>query len=136
MPIVSQGTVIKKGTVAIAELTSIDGLSLSSDTIESTALDTTGGYRTFVNGLKDGGECSISGHFNYTSHNPMLADFESGATASYTIEFPDKGATGKGTTWTFSGVVTSYATGIEMEDLISFEATIKVSGKPTLSAPA
>lgn len=135
LPISSQGTVLKKGTTAIAELTSIDGISVSADTIETTTLDTVGGYRTFLNGLKDAGEVSISGHFVYASHNSMMADFESGATNSYTIEFPDK-ATTSGTKWTFSAIVTAFSTSADLEDLIGFEATLKVSGKPTLSAPA
>lgn len=134
MPTVAMGTTIKKGTTVIAELTSIDGVSVSADTIETTALDTVGGYRTFVTSLKDSGEISLSGHFNYDSHNTLLTDFESGAVTSYTIEFPDV-ATTSGTKWTFSAVVTAFGTSAELEDLIGFEATLKISGKPTLSAP-
>ncbi len=135
MPIVAMGTTIKKGTTAIAELTGIDGLSVSADTIETTTLDTTGGYRTFVNGLKDAGEVSITGHFNNTAHSPFMTDFEAGTSTAYTIEFPDK-ATTKGTQWTFTAVVTAFKTGVEMEGLITIEATLKVSGKPTLVAPS
>lgn len=135
MTIVGMGTTLKKGDVIVANLTSIDGVSVSADTIESTNLSTEGGYRTFVNGLKDAGEVSISGHFDYEAHSYLLDDFESGSLDTYTIEFPDRGLT-KGTTWTFSAVVTAYGTSVEMEDLISFESTLKVSGKPTLSGPA
>lgn len=135
MAIVAMGTKLKKGTTAIAELTSIDGVSVSADTIETTALDTTGGYRTFVTSLKDAGEISLSGHFSYASHNSLLADFEAGTVSTYTIEFPDKGTT-TGTTWTFSGVITAFGTSAELEDLVGFEATIKVSGKPALAGPA
>jgi predicted secreted protein len=133
MPTVAMGTVLKKGTTAIAELTSIAGLELSADTIETTALDTANGYRTFVGGLKDAGEVSISGSFNATAHSQLLTDFEAGTSASYTIEFPDR-LTTSGTKWTFTAIVTGYSTGAELEDLVSFEATLKVSGKPTLTA--
>lgn len=130
MPEVSMGTTIKKtaGT-AIAGLTSIGGLELSADTIDSTTLDTTGGYRTFVASFKDAGEVSLSGYFDYTSHNAILTDFEAGTTAEYTITFPSTA------TWVFDGVVVGFTTGVELEDLISFEATLKVSGEPTLNAP-
>lgn len=131
---VAIGTTLKKGTTAIATLTSIDGISVSADTIETTALDTTGGYRTFVGSLKDAGEVSISGYYSYTAHNTVLADFESGASNSYTIEFPDKGTT-SGSKWTFTAIVTAFSTGADLEDLVSFEATLKVSGEPTLTAP-
>ncbi len=135
MPTVSMGTVLKKGTQVIALLTSIDGLNLKSDTVETTALDTVGGYKTFLSTLKDAGEVSLSGHFDYTSHGALLDDFEAMSIESYTIEFPDKGAT-TGTTWTFSGVITDYHTSVDLGSLIKFECTIKVSGKPTLAGPA
>ena len=35
--------------------------------------------------------------------------------------------------WGFKGVVTSISTSAPMEDNIPFEASIKVSGKPTLT---
>jgi predicted secreted protein len=135
MPVVSMGTTLRKGTTVIANLTSIDGVGVSSDTIETTNLSTEGGYRTFVSSLKDAGEVSISGHFDYTSHNTLLADFEASSIDTYTIEFPDAGVT-TGTQWTFSAVVTAFSTSVELEDLISFEATLKVSGRPTLIGPA
>lgn len=129
MPIASMGTTIKKSTgTAIAGLTSIDGLSLSADTVDTTTLDTVGGYRTFINGFKDAGEVSISGYYDYTSHNAILTDFEAGTTSSYVITFPN------GNTWTFSAVVVGFTTGADLEDLVSFEATFKVSGKPTLAS--
>lgn len=124
----SLGTKLKKGTTAIGELTSIGGLDLSADTIETTTLDSDG-WRTFVQGLKDAGEVSISGYFNPTHHEGLYDDFESGTVGAYTIEFPLT----LGATWGFNAVVTAYSTGAELEDNISFEATLKVSGKPTLT---
>jgi predicted secreted protein len=135
MPIVSMGTTLSKAGTPIANLTSIDGVGVSADTIETTNLSTEGSYRTFVTSLKDAGEVSISGHFEYADHSILLEDFESGETDAYTIEFPDV-ATTTGTQWTFDAVVTAFSTSVELEDLISFEATLKVSGRPTLVAPA
>lgn len=137
MTIVAMGTVLRKGGEPIANLTSIDGIGVSADTIETTALDTEGGYRTFVTSLKDAGEVSISGHFAHGAHSTFFADFENSTIGSYTIEFPDLGPTGaNGTQWGFSAVVTALGTSAELEDLISFEATLKVSGRPSLIAPA
>jgi GH25 family lysozyme M1 (1,4-beta-N-acetylmuramidase)/predicted secreted protein len=135
MPTVSMGTQLKKGTTVIALLTSIDGLNLKSDTVETTALDTAGGYKTFLSTTKDAGEVSIGGHFDYTAHGDFLNDFEAMTIQAYTIEFPDAGPTGVGTTWNFSAVVTDYHTSVDLGSLIKFEATLKVSGKPTLAGP-
>jgi predicted secreted protein len=130
MPIVAMGTTIRKATgSAYAGLTSIGGLELSAETIDTTTLDSPGQYRQFTSSFKDAGEVSLSGYFEHTSHTEILADFEAGSTNPYTITFPN------GATWAFDGVVTGFTTGFELEDLVSFEATIKVSGEPTLTAP-
>lgn len=130
MPTAAMGTTIKKETgTAYAGLTSIGGLDLSADTIDVTTLDSGLGYRKFISSFKDAGEVSLSGFFEYTSHQAIFADFQANTVAAYTITFPN------GATWGFSGVVTGFTTGFNLEDLISFDATIKVSGAPTLTAP-
>jgi predicted secreted protein len=123
------GTKILVGANSVAELTSINGLDLSADTLENTTLDNVDGYRTFMQGLKDGGEVSLSGFFNVGDTNGQIAiynAFNSGALLAYTILFPF------GASWTFNGIVTGVSTGAELEDGVSFESTIKVSGKPSL----
>ena len=132
MPIVAMGTILRKGTggtgTAIASLTEIGGLELSADTIDTTSLDTTNnnGYRTFVTSFKDAGEVSMTGFFDPT-HATILTDFEAGTVNAYEIEFTD------GTIWGFNACVTGFTTGASLEDLVSFEGTLKVSGKPTLT---
>lgn len=128
------GTKLKIATNFIAELTSISGLSLSADTIDVTSLDSDGGYREFIGGFKDGGELSISGFFNPgdVGQAAIYAAFESGDTIAYSIIFP----AALGATWDFNGVVTAFTTGAELEDAVSFEGTIKVSGQPTLGLTA
>lgn len=130
------GTVLKIGTDAqaktVAELTEIGGLELSADSIDVTALDSEGGYRQFIAGFKDAGEVSVSGFFNPTTgkgQKELYDLFESGATSQFSIDFP----VATGAKWAFAGVVTGFSTSTGVEDPISFEATIKVSGKPTLT---
>lgn len=127
MATASVGTKLKKGSTEISELTSIGGLDLSADTIDTTTLDSDG-WRTFIQGFKDGGEVSISGYFDPTKHQGLLTDFESGTESAYTIEFPAE----LGAKWSFNAVVTAYSTSAELEDAVAFEATLKVSGKPSL----
>lgn len=123
----STGTMLKKGTQEIGELTSIGGLELSADTLETTTLKDD--WRKFTQGLKDAGEVSISGYFDPQQHSGLFDDFKSGTVTKYTIEFP----AAVGAKWEFDAVVTGYSTGAELEDNISFEATFKVSGEPTLT---
>lgn len=125
------GTKLKIGTNFIAGLKSIGGLELSADTIDATTLDSDGGYREFIGGFKDAGEVSASGFFgpNDPGQAALYAAFESGAVIPFQILFPAR----LGATWSFNGVVTGFSTTAELEDAVNFEATIKVSGKPSLS---
>jgi predicted secreted protein len=134
MAVSAMGTKLLIGVSSIAELTSVSGLEISADTIETTNLDSAG-WRSFIQGVRDGGEVSISGYFNSADTNGQYALYTSltaGTVLSYTITFP---AT-LGASWTFSGIVTGYTTGAEMEDSITFEATIKVTGTPALGVTA
>jgi predicted secreted protein len=125
----AQGTVLKIGIDAVAELTSISGLELSADTIEVTTLADE--WRNFLQGMKDGGEVSLEGFLNAgdAGQADLYAAFNSGDIESFTIEFP----VGIGADWTFDGIVTGFSTGADMEEAVSFEATIKVTGEPTLT---
>ena len=62
----------------------------------------------------------------------MYALLESGDVVSCKIVFPDK----IGKTWSFKPGVTKFSTSADVDDAITFEATLKVSGKPTLAATA
>lgn len=128
------GTKLQIGANYIAELTSISGLELSADTIETTSLDSNG-WRTFIQGMKDGGEVSVQGFFNSADTQGQVALynlFNNGSVSAFTILFPSA----LGASWGFSGVVTAIKTGSDMEEAVSFEATIKVTGAPSLGLTA
>lgn len=127
------GTSILINANAIAGLTSIDGASLSAETLDTTTLTSDGGYREFTGGFKDGGEVSISGYFEPGDTDGQVAvydAFEAGLAIPFSIIYP------QGASWNFNGVVTGFNTSADLENLIVFEATIKVSGKPTLNFAA
>ena len=130
--IAAQGTLFKKGITAVGYLTAIGGVEVSRDTIESTDLSKT--YKEFVAGQADGGEVQISGNFEPGQHLLFYTDLDAGTSAAYTIEFPVQAGGTVAPKWAFSGLVTAVKTNADMGDLVSFEATIKVSGKPTLTA--
>ena len=49
------------------------------------------------------------------------------------IQFPKGTNASKGPSWSFDGIVTSLSTGADLEDVITFSITLKVSGKPTFT---
>lgn len=113
----------------VAKLTSITGLELTADELDFTAHDSPNGWREYGQGLKDAGSVSIEGNFtNDASHQSLYNLFVSGDTVEMSIEFPATLAT-----WTFEGFITGFSTSAPMEDKISFSASIKVSGEPTLA---
>lgn len=115
---------------AIGELTSISSPSMSQETIDVTTLDSDGEYREFIGGFKDGGEVSASGFFKPSDEGQAAAytALENSTVEDFEIRFP----AAMGASWKFKGVVTAFQTNAELEEAISFEITIKVSGKPTL----
>jgi predicted secreted protein len=130
----AKGTTITLGGTAVGEVTSISGLALSADTIETTNLLSTDGYREFIQGWRDGGEVSISGFFSNSDAGQaaFLTALNSGTSTATVITFPSPNAA----TWTCNGIVTAYETGAELEDAVSWDATLKVTGKPVLGTTA
>lgn len=136
----SSGTKLKKlapssgggSDVTIAHLTSISGISASAETIDITALDSTGGYREFLASFKDGGEVSVSGFFDHedAGQQALIAAFNDETKDSYAIEFPES----VDAKWTFDAVVSAIETSAEVGNAVAFSATLKVSGKPILAA--
>lgn len=113
----------------IASLTNIGGVELSADDVDVTAHDSADDYREFIQGLKDGGSVSIEG--NYTHHTSQIALktlFDSGDTVAMEIDFPDALAT-----WSFNGYINGFSTDAPLDDKLTFSASIKVTGKPTLA---
>jgi predicted secreted protein len=127
----SVGTLIKIGLNAIGDLSSIGSPSITQEEIDVTTLDSEGGYREYIAGFKDPGEVSLSGFFvpGDVGQAAVYAALESGDVQDFEIIYP----AALGATWSFPGIVTAYNVTTELEEAIGFEATIRVSGKPTLN---
>jgi predicted secreted protein len=114
----------------IAEITSINGPNKTRDTIDTTSLDTTDGYRTFIGGFRDGGTVTLPMNFTRATYEVMNTDFESDTLQNYEIFLPDL----EGTSFEFEGMVTELGLGIPTDDKISADVTIKVSGKIVINS--
>ena len=119
-------------TTEVGGLTSINGVALSADSVDLTSMDNSTGYREKEPGFKDGGEVTVSGFFDNENTGQQLMNtlFESGEVVPVVIEFPPKQS---GAKWSFNAGVSAFSTGFELEDGVTFEATLLVSGKPTLT---
>jgi len=110
--------------VALAEVSNISGPSKSRETIDVTSFDSTGGYREFIGSLRDGGEVSLNMNFTAAAYEIMNDDFEDDDLQQYQIVLPDSAAT----TFEFSGLVTGLPLEVPLDDKITANVTIKVSG--------
>lgn len=128
------GTVFQRwsGSVweKIAEVNSISGPSMTRDFIDVTSLDSTGGFREFITGFRDGGTVSLTMNFTRTSYDKMLLDFEDDDPHYYEIVLPDD----VNTSFEFCGYVTELPLEIPTDDKITANVTIKVSGRVTVNS--
>jgi len=113
----------------ISLITKIVGPDSKRDTLDTTSLDTTGGYRTFLGGLRDGGSVKLSMQFSRDTWETMRADFESDTLQNYEIVLPDADNTSR----EFQGFVTEVPLNID-EKIITADVTIKISGQPTVNS--
>lgn len=120
---------IKSGVsfVALAEVTSINGIKISRDSVETTHLNSPNGYREFRGGLKTAEPVSIG--LNYIpsgdDETALLAAMEADG-GEYQVEFPD------GSTWTFAGFCSEFEIGeLTAEGKMEAAATFTPGGKPT-----
>lgn len=115
---------------ALAYIRSISGPDATRETHDVTTLDSAGGYREFIGGLRDGGAISMGMIFNATSYALMKADFESDTLQEYQIVLPDTDST----TFEFSGLVTDIPMEIPLDDVVTADVTIKISGSTDMSS--
>jgi len=118
---------------AIAEITSISGPNMSRDTIETTSLDTTDGYRTFIGSFRDGGEIALEMNFNRDGWDQFKTDFESAALKNYQIDMTAS-ADPDDTVMDFAALVTALGVGVTTDDKVTAPVTLKVSGAVTTSS--
>jgi predicted secreted protein len=129
------GTVLRRwnGSSAwanLAEVNSIKGPGMTRDTIDVTSLDSIGGYREFIGGFRDGGTLTFSMNFTRANYDLMKSDFESSDMGNYELVLPDSDKT----SIEFEGLVTELPLTIPMDDKVTIDVTIKISGSPTVAS--
>jgi predicted secreted protein len=120
---------------SIAMVKNITGPSKTRTTIDTTALDTVGGYRTFIAGFRDAGQLTFTMLFDRDGYELMNTDFENDAAQNYQVILPDTDST----SLSFEGLVTELPLTIPVDEAVSVDVTIKITGVVTLesgSAPS
>lgn len=118
----------------IAEVTKIGGPKFKLDTKDVTSHSSTGAWREFIPTLLDAGEVSIDGNFIPTNATQsqtsgLLKDMKNRTKRNFQIVLSDTG----GTTWSFAAFVTGFEVSAPVDGELSFAATLKITGAPTLA---
>lgn len=111
--------------VLIGKLKSIGEQSVEVNMIDVSTLDSTGGYKEYIPGMKDTGVLALEGVHLKTDTGQELCRtlLGTGATGYYWITFPD------GLVVVFTAYIVSHGlTGVEVDGAIGFKASLKVTG--------
>lgn len=114
--------------ITTGQIRNITGPGVSGTDVDTTTMDSSSNYRTFVPGLLDPGEVSFSLVYDpaSTTHT-RLARFM-GERLSTTFKVYHGSTAGNEDS--FVGYIKGLSREIPMDDLITADVTIKVSGKP------
>jgi len=133
---------------AIGQVTDISGPSVTRGDIDATdhdsAVDNGGdGWREFAKGIPDGGDLTFGINWDPVNLNPhgqtsgtgILSDFEdtTGDLASWKLDLHTLSGTME---WAFDGYLNGASFEHPLEGIHTAEITVKISGKPTLTASA
>jgi len=114
----------------IAEVNQITGPGMTRDFIDVTSLDSTGGYREFIGGFRDGGQVTLNMNFTRDGYEQMRLDFVDDDSVNYQIVLPDDSET----TLDFAAFVTDLPLSITPDDKVTIDVTLKVTGEVTLTS--
>lgn len=134
----AQGTTLKftpagGAQATVGKLTSIGEIAPDSEAVDVTTLDSAGGYRESMQGLRDAGELELTGF--YTSgdagQRALRAAYDTGAAGAVEIGFTD------GSRCAFNAYVKSYSVGsAEVDGAVGFGAVLRITGAVTFEEAA
>lgn len=138
MAIAGHGTILNYHTgsayAAVGDITEITVSGLSREVIDTSALDDSNYFRTYISGRADAGEISFKVNLadSNTAHEALRDQLLNGAVTDsldlFQVQFPSSGST-----WSFSGFVTKFDMTFPDGEKITADIVIKISGKPSIS---
>lgn len=138
MAIRGKGTTLKftpagGAQVTVGKLTKVGEIAPEAEEVDVTTLDSTGGYREYMQGWRDAGTIAVSGFFDSgdAGQTALRTAFASGAAGAFEVAFAD------GSKSTFSAFVKRFSVGsAEVDGAVGFSAQLRATGAITFTAGA
>lgn len=124
----SFGTSVTIAATTIGGLTDINVTAGDVTNVDVTTHDSSGGYREFVPGLKDGGTLDLTGKYNYANSGQAALKTHFGTAQAFVVTFSD------GTKVSFSALVGGFNTSAALDDSVEFTCSAKITGAVTWAA--
>lgn len=132
---IGHGSLVKRGNsatpteifTALGEVLSINGLSVTKDTVDVTHMQSPQRWEEIISSIKRTGEISVEMNFvpDGTTTDNCFADVNSNVPRNYQFITPDAAVT-----WTVMCHATGYEMGIPLDDKMTATLTLKPTGKP------
>jgi predicted secreted protein len=129
------GTLFKRSSTTVAQVTNISGPGLSLDTTDVTTHDSASGWEEVVGTILRSGEVSLdleydpNGATHKNASGGLLADLIAKTPQTYSIVFP----TSPAVTWSFSALVTGFEPSAPADGALTAAVKLKLTGAPTLA---
>ncbi len=132
--VLGKGLTFKKGSTPIAQITEMGDFGESSTDVDVTSHDTSGNYKEYIAGLKEGGELPVTCVFSKADTSGQIqaiTDCQNGTRSTYTISF----AAGDGTAATWSALMhpKSYKIRSPITDVVKIAFVFKIDGQPVFT---
>lgn len=116
----------------IADVLSVKGPTETAKLVDVTSLSSTGGYREYLTGLKDGGEVSFDVSLsNDASHQGLHSDFAGNVLRNFKLLLTDDVTTP--TSIAFAARVSEFSLDAAVDQQVKGSIKLKLSGAPTYS---
>jgi len=129
------GTILERGAVTIAGVTSISGPGLSLDTEDVTTHDSTAAWEEVVGTILRSGEITMdiiydpAAATHKNAAGGILADLVARTAQAYSLIFTDTA----NTEYTFNAFVVGFEPDMPHDGALTASVTFKLTGQPTLA---
>lgn len=124
----SFGVALTVGGTAIGGLTDVAVSGTEVNFVDVTTHDSSGGYKEYVGGLKDGGTLELTGAYNIADTGQAYLRTHVGESKACIVTFSDD------STASFSAIVGGFATSNPLDDKVEFTCSLKITGAVTYAA--